>query len=284
MAKSVNFKRLLVLTFLFLALPFIGKSQLSDENDINASVKEIILNFQSRGINHFNIEKSLSNEFMTEPRLTTFKYQFLNDSIFSHKHGKRISNYVLRKSKIIQLDSIEDSVWFDLNRNSYHTLEDSAGIEIRKSQIIISGDTTLSMYKSVAKDSIDNSITILIKYRVDSLWTINKQVTTNISDDIVRVQSYSFSENTWLLNSDFVTFKLHSETESTSTTTELTYGNDFKLNKESDFLNLEGTLERKTVTHFNQREMIEKIVITNKSKAYQLFGNSTTVLTPIRLK
>lgn len=284
MEQSVNFKRLLIITLLFLALPFIGESQLSFENEINASVKEIILNFQSRGIGHFNIEKSHSNKSMDQPRFTTFKYQFRNDSVFSHKQGKRISNYVIRKSKLIQLDNKEDSAWFDPIRNSYHTLQDSAGIEIRKSQNVEFGDTVLTLYRSLEKDSINNSITILEKYKTDTIWTTNKFVTTNVSDDIVRVQSFSFKDQVWLLNSDFVTLKLHSETESTYTTTEMTFGNNFKLNKESDFLNLEGTIEKKTVTHFNRRGMIERIVITNKSKAYQFLGDYTIVLTPIKLK
>ena len=288
MEQIMTVKQLLVLTVTCLTTPFLANSQFDSDYLHRTELTKIILNYHAHGFKHFNVDVSQS----LEPHKSTFtlyKYRSQNDSVIREKYSKNTTEYLIQDTTVIELNAeVLDDLPFMVNWNK--TEVDSSGTHVTIAHNIVEGDTLMGFTIRTYFDSATNSSIQITNSIPQNDYSLYKSVSKVISDDITLHKNYQRRKGIWTINSEHITIKLYSQTEFTKTTLERSYQithpppdlipqNELNIkehgeieieNKQLQYLSQTDLYEKKIVTHYDYRGLIEKIVVTtDRGEKYQ---------------
>ena len=265
---------LLIITFSLL-FPLFNLGQLSIDYDCQLEVSEIILNYKKFEIEKFEIKyKQQFNK--QRPWKDQFKYHFINDSILEHKYKTNKSLYKFEDGKYISIIDPRDSLWYEnYKKDKIFTSNDSSGFRTNSTFSVNKLDTVLIAEYSIKEEG--KTKTEISKYLSDSIWYIQKIISTHLSDSSKRVQSSVYRDNKWFMFFDYVEVKTQSGNENIIMISTTQYAGGFE---NSEKIISETILTRRTIYYYDEHGLIEKveiIEIDNSSK-------DITTLTPIKKK
>lgn len=293
----MTLKQLLVVSLFCLVNPFSGSTQYNVDNEYREELEEIILNYHRHGFERFNVDVS-KTLFYRGVMSTLFKYRQLNDSVISEKYLKEKAQYLIDDNSMTQLDIEEDSTYHDYYPNrDLQTKTDSAGVNTVTQRFFENGRISIRSIIKTSHDSITNADIKISKYYKGDKRTSFKSVTTYISEDIVLYKYYKLIEGDWKMTLEKINLILHSQTEFTKTKFEKIYefnhstSDDNLINSSEQIVDnvkkLKGITiennEKRTVTYYDNRGLIEKIVISFGANKESIFGRRKIVLRPLEL-
>ncbi|NRA13657.1 MAG: hypothetical protein HRT57_17080 [Crocinitomicaceae bacterium] len=236
----------------------IGQIYFEPESGICKEINQIIINYQSSKAKRLRIVFENS-----EGELESIRVKFLTDSTFIYGTGRQKMELVTRGDEIFDFgtNKIDDLKNF-LPTDQVSKRTEKDGVFTRSLYYVTGTDSILYSTWTQVYDSTDNSTTTITKYRSGKNWTGSKHIKTVLSDDLVRTQNFTLIDNVnWKMSLDKVDITLKSQTKFSKTKILMTKGTSMIEDGNGEYFNLNH--ERKSILYYDQKRLIEAVVIVN---------------------
>ncbi|MFT6503200.1 MAG: hypothetical protein ACJASQ_003333 [Crocinitomicaceae bacterium] len=230
------------------------------EYRVSEEIKDVILNHQLHDSKRLRIEFEDS-----EGKIHAMKIKFQTDSTFIFKSKKHKTKNVIRGNEIFNINGHSIRLATQKLPENQVLVSTKENGQTKNSLYYVTGsDSVLFSVQTEKVDTIENATTSITKYRRNGKWTGNKMIINTFSKDLKQTRYYSLIDDNWELSQNQMEIILRSQTEFSRTKIVMTKGVSYLIPEKGLKLPYTINSERKSILHYDEKGVIEAVVIVKK--------------------